>query len=291
MQKKFYIVDVFAEKKYAGNQLAVFRNASNLSQEEMQQIAFEINYSETTFIMDDNPKNNGFDVKIFTPKQEIPFGGHPTLGTAYIIANEILTTPVDTITLNLKVGQIDVEVDSTNRLLRMKQNNPVFGQKLDPDQLIDVLSITKQDFDNRFPIEDVSTGLPCIIVPLNSLTALKKINIHRQKYFKLVSGLSAKPILAFCPETYSNDLDLSVRVFVDYFGIPEDPATGSGNGCLAAYLVKHKYFGRKQINIKTGQGYEINRPSKLYLNAYESDNGIHVNVGGKVKKIAEGYFI
>ena len=290
MQNKFYIVDVFTDKKYAGNQLAVFRNARNLSQDEMQKIAFEINFSETTFIMSDEQNNNGFDVKIFTPKQEVPFAGHPTLGTAYIIANEILTSPVETVTLNLKVGPIHVDIDTTTKLLRMKQNQPTFGQKLNPDQIIDVLSITRQDLDDRFPIEEVSTGLPCIIVPVKDLTTLKNIKIHREKYFKLVRDLSAKIILVFCPESYSDDLDLSVRVFVDYFGIPEDPATGSGNGCLAAYLVKHKYFGEAYIKIKTGQGYEIGRPSKLYLDAVENDKGIDVFVGGKVVKVAEGYF-
>ena len=118
---------------------------------------------------------------------------------------------------------------------------------------------------------------------------MKKIKVHRAKYFDLVDDLSAKIILAFCPEVYSDDQDLSVRVFVDDFGIPEDPATGSGNGCLAGYIVKHRYFDKKQITIQTGQGYEINRPSKIYLNAIENDNGIDVFVGGKVIKIAEGF--
>jgi trans-2,3-dihydro-3-hydroxyanthranilate isomerase len=282
-------VDVFAEKKYSGNQLAVVRNASNLSSEEMQKIAFEFNFPETTFILSDEINNNGFDVRIFTPMKEVPFAGHPTLGTAHIIHNEILSGPDEKIILNLKVGQIPVTIDKNLEILQMQQNQPTFGQIFEADTICQVLSITEQDLDTKFPIEEVSTGLPCIIVPVKNLLALKKIKVHRAKYFDLVDDLSAKIILAFCPEVYSDDQDLSVRVFVDDFGIPEDPATGSGNGCLAGYIVKHRYFDKKQITIQTGQGYEINRPSKIYLNATENDNGINVFVGGKVIKIAEGF--
>jgi len=291
MHNKFYIVDVFAEKKYSGNQLAVIRNGGDLSSEEMQKIAFEFNFPETTFILSDDINNNGFDVRIFTPKEEIPFAGHPTLGTAYIIQNEILSNPNDKVTLNLKVGQIEVTIDKNLEIFQMQQNQPSFGQLFEADIICEVLSITKQELDTKFPIEGVSTGLPCIIVPLKNLLALKKIKINRKKYFDLVGNISAKLILAFCSETYSDDLDLSVRVFVDYYGIPEDPATGSGNGCLAGYIVKHRYFDKTRIEIQTGQGYEINRPSKIYLKATENDNGIDVFVGGKVIKIAEGSLI
>ena len=291
MHNKFYIVDVFAEKKYSGNQLAVIRNGGDLSSEEMQKIAFEFNFPETTFILSDDINNNGFDVRIFTPKEEIPFAGHPTLGTAYIIQNEILSNPNDKVTLNLKVGQIEVTIDKNLEIFQMQQNQPSFGQLFEADIICEVLSITKQELDTKFPIEGVSTGLPCIIVPLKNLLALKKIKINRKKYFDLVGNISAKLILAFCSETYSDDLDLSVRVFVDYYGIPEDPATGSGNGCLAGYIVKHRYFDKTQIKIQTGQGYEISRHSKIYLKAAENDNGIDVFVGGKVIKIAEGSLI
>jgi trans-2,3-dihydro-3-hydroxyanthranilate isomerase len=291
MHNKFYIVDVFAEKKYSGNQLAVIRNASNLSSEEMQKIAFEFNFPETTFILSDDINNNGFDVRIFTPKEEIPFAGHPTLGTAYVIQNEILSSPDDKVTLNLKVGQIPVTTEKNLGIFQMQQNQPSFGQLFEADIVCEVLSITKQGLDTKFPIEEVSTGLPCIIVPVKNLLTLKNIKINREKYFDLVGNISAKLILAFCSETYSDDLDLSVRVFVDYYGIPEDPATGSGNGCLAGYIVKHRYFDKTRIEIRTGQGYEINRPSKIYLKAAENDTGIDVFVGGKVIKIAEGSLI
>lgn len=289
MSYKFYIVDVFAEEKYAGNQLAVFRNANGIITEEMQKIAFEINYSETTFILSDDKNNNGFDVRIFTPKQEIPFAGHPTLGTAFIIQNEIIQDPADKIVLNLQVGNIPVEINRAEKKVRMKQNFPDFGQQLDGEQIVNVLSLNKDDLDDRFPIEDVSTGLPFFIVPLKDLATLKKVKIIRDKYYELVNESRAKGILVFCPEGYDGSLDLSVRVFADYWGSPEDPATGSGNGCLAGYLVKHRYLGSNKIKIQTGQGYEVGRPSKLYLEANEDESGINIYVGGRVIKIAEGF--
>jgi trans-2,3-dihydro-3-hydroxyanthranilate isomerase len=111
---QFYILDVFAEEKYAGNQLAVIRNAEGLSDDQMQKIAKEMNYSETTFILSDEQQNSGYDVRIFTPAAEVPFAGHPTLGTAYLIQREIMKEPAETVILNLKVGPIPVRFDKTD---------------------------------------------------------------------------------------------------------------------------------------------------------------------------------
>jgi trans-2,3-dihydro-3-hydroxyanthranilate isomerase len=243
--KIFYIVDVFAEEKYAGNQLAVVRDAAGLSDSDMQNITKEMNYSETTFILSDEQRNGGYNVRIFTPAQEVPFAGHPTLGTAYIIQQEIIKEPVEKIILNLKVGQIPVTFNYTGKeknVLWMKQIEPTFGQIIGPEQISEVLGIEEKDIDERFPIQEVSTGMFFMIVSLKTLDAVKRAKIDKVKYFRLIEGRQAKAILVFCPETYSKENDLNVRVFVDYFGIPEDPATGSGNGCLAGYLVKHRYF-------------------------------------------------
>jgi len=290
----FYIVDVFVEEKYAGNQLAVFRDAKGLSDTEMQRIAKEMNYSETTFILSEEKRKGGYDVRIFTPEKEMPFAGHPTLGTAYVIQHEIIRKPVKTVILNLKVGQIPITFNYRAKranILWMKQITPSFGRSLDPKPISQVLSIDKRAIDDRFPIQEVSTGLPFIIVPLKTLDALKKAKIARDKFFKLIEDTWAKATLIFCPETYNQENDLNVRVFVDYYGIPEDPATGSANGCLAAYLVKHRYFGSNRINIRVEQGYEIGRPSLLYLKADEGEEKINVAVGGKVLMVAKGEFI
>ena len=291
----FYIFDVFAEKKYAGNQLAVFRHVDALSTEQMQQIAKETNYAETTFILSEEPHDGGYDVRIFTPEAEVPFAGHPTLGTALAIQQEMLgQDPVETLALNLKVGQIPVRFTYKNDrpdLLWMRQINPEFGQRLTPADIAPVLGLDPTNIDERFPIEEVSTGLPFVVVPLKNLDAVRRATPIRDRYMALVERLDAKALFVFSAETYAAEHDLNARMFGDFYGVPEDPATGSANGCLAGYLVKHQYFGTANIDIQVEQGYEIKRPSLLYLQASQRAEGIEVNVGGKVIKVAEGVFV
>jgi trans-2,3-dihydro-3-hydroxyanthranilate isomerase len=290
----FYIVDVFAVEKYTGNQLAIFTDASTLSEEQMQQLAKEMNYSETTFITSTDLQDGGYDVRIFTPNKELPFAGHPTLGTAYIIQQTIINQPVETVKLNLKVGQIPVtwhNTDDMGEVLWMRQKPPTFHQIFEASALAPVLSLDMNEIDARFPIQEVSTGIPFIIVPLKTHESLKRIRVNREKYFELVENTESKEILVFCPETYASENDLSVRVFAEYLGIPEDPATGSANGCLAGYLVEHSYFGEKPVDVRVEQGYEIGRPSLLLLKAQRNEDTIEVLVGGKVVMVAKGEFV
>ncbi len=287
----FYIVDVFAERRYTGNQLAVFRDAESLSGHEMQQLAREMNYSETTFILSDEMREGGYDVRIFTPRTELPFAGHPTLGTAYIIQREIVKERIDEIVLNLPIGKIPVTltyIEERPELLWMKQIEPIFGETFTPDLISQILRLDKKDINNQFPIQEVSTGVPCIIVPLKTLDAVKRASIDRDRYFKLVNELTVKTLLIFSTETYEKENDLNVRFFADYYGVPEDPATGSGNGCLAGYLIKHNFFGKDRISVRAEQGHEIGRPSMLFLSASKSEDCIDISVGGRVVVIAEG---
>jgi trans-2,3-dihydro-3-hydroxyanthranilate isomerase len=173
----------------------------------------------------------------------------------------------------------------------MKQVPPTFGRTVDPKTVSDVLSINTDDVDARFPVEEVSTGLPFLIVPLKTLDAVKKARTNRDEYFKLIERLDAKAILLFCPETYSEDDDLNVRMFGDYFGITEDPASGSANGCLAGYLVKHRFFGKDKIDLRVEQGYEIGRPSLLLLKAENKPRRIRVLVGGRAIIVAKGELV
>jgi len=290
----FYIVDVFAVEKYTGNQLAVFTDAATLSEAQMQRLAKEINYSETTFITSPDLRDGGYDVRIFTPKKELPFAGHPILGTAYIIQKTIINNPIETVNLNLEVGQIPVtwhNIDDAVEVLWMRQKPPTFHGKLDATAVAPVLSLDLDEIDLRYPVQEVSTGIPFIIVPLKTHESLKKIRVNREKYFDLVENTQAKEILVFCPETYAPDNDLSVRVFAEYLGIPEDPATGSANGCLAGYLVEYAYFGEKPVDVRVEQGYEIGRPSLLLLKAQKNGDTIEVSVGGKVVMVAKGEFV
>lgn len=292
----FYIVDVFALTKYTGNQLAVFTNAEGLKSDEMQSIAREINYSETTFIMSQQPVEGGYNVRIFTPEYELPFAGHPTLGTAFILWQEIIKQSIEKVILNLGVGQIPVKFDSNNIdkvNLWMQQKAPSFDQTFSDESIAETLRLDIDEIDTRYPIQAVSTGIPFIIVPLKTLASLKRAKIDLDKYSQLISGIDAKCILVFCPETYYPENQLNVRVFCDYLGVPEDPATGSANGCLAGYLVKYSYFGKNDINLRVEQGYEIKRPSLLLLKSCITapDEAIEVHVGGKVIMVAKGEFL
>ncbi|MFB6276232.1 MAG: PhzF family phenazine biosynthesis protein [Halothece sp.] len=295
MNYPFYIVDVFAVDQYTGNQLAVFTNAEQLSDHKMQEIAKEINFSETTFIDASPETENCYNVRIFTPKQELPFAGHPTLGTAYIIRESVISQQekinFNQITLNLKAGKIPVKWENTpqgEEVLWMQQNQPQFGQTISPETMASVLNISPEAIHPNFPIQEVSTGVYFLIVPVARLETLKNIKVNLDAYYQLINSLEAKSILVFSPETYGSENDLCVRVFADYLGIPEDPATGSANGCLAGYLVENNVFpsGGETLQIRVEQGYEINRPSLLLLKANQNK----IEVGGQVKTIAHGHF-
>ena len=282
----FYIVDVFAEKKFEGNQLAVFLCENGITDSEMQKIAKEMNYSETTFIT----SIENYTVRIFTPEIELPFAGHPALGTAYVIQREIIKSNIKTLLLNLKIGQIPILFKYKSgeaEEIWMEQNVPAFGQFFDPELITNTLYLREEDIDIRFPIQEVSTGLPFIIVPLKTLDALKRARVEREKFFDLVENTNAKSILIFCPEARKKGNHLSVRVFTEVPGF-EDPATGSGNGCLASYLVHHQYFGKSSVDIRVEQGYEIGRPSLLLLRSEEKEGQISVSVGGKAYIVAKG---
>lgn len=290
----FYIVDVFAEEKYAGNQLAVFTEAGDLTTEQMQRLAKETNYSETTFILSSELRQGGYDVRIFTPEQELPFAGHPTLGTAFVLQQEIIQQPIANLQLNLKVGPIPVYLLYENGqpdVLWMKQNPPSFGAVVSPEAIAPVLNLNITDLDCRYPIQEVSTGVPFLIVPLTSLVALQRIKVNLDRLMPLIEPLQAKMIFVFSPETRNFANQLSARMFAHAVGIPEDPATGSANGCLAGYLAQHRYFGCDRVDVRVEQGYEMGRPSLLRLKADLRQDGIEIEVGGKVIAIAKGQFI
>jgi trans-2,3-dihydro-3-hydroxyanthranilate isomerase len=264
-----------------------------LSGVQMQRIANEMHFSETTFILSDEERDGGYDVRIFTPANELPFAGHPTLGTAYVIRHDIIGRPVGKVLLNLKVGQIPVTFEKDNtgeEMLWMKQISPTFGEMFDAASVSQALSLDVKDVDSRFPIQQVSTGIPFIIVPLKTLDAVKRARVDRERHERLTKAAQAD-ILVFSHETYRKENNLNVRVFVDLYGIPEDPATGSANGCLAGYLSQYRYFGSDVVDVRVEQGCEMGRPSLLHLKAGKGRNGIQVHVGGKVVMVANGELV
>jgi trans-2,3-dihydro-3-hydroxyanthranilate isomerase len=288
VRNAFHLVDVFARERYAGNQLAIVEDASSLTDEEMQAFAAEIGFSETTFVGGRSP--DGWDVRIFTPEAEVPFAGHPTVGTAHVIREHIAESRPDSVVLDLQVGDVPVEAreHGGRETLWMTQQPPEFGPELPHTALADVLSLDVTDLDPDWPVQVVSTGLPTIIVPLKSRTALTDIEIDRDAYHAVTGEREVKNVLAFCRDPRSGGNDLAVRVFAPFYGVPEDPATGSSNGCLAAYLVRHRVLGSDEVDVRVEQGYEMERPSLLHLHAWATDDGIRVDEGGAVVPVARG---
>jgi trans-2,3-dihydro-3-hydroxyanthranilate isomerase len=291
MRNALHLVDVFARERYAGNQLAVVEDAGTLDDDEMQAFAAEIGFSETTFVAEQS--NDAWDVRIFTPEAEIPFAGHPTLGTAHVIREHVADGCPDSIVLDLGAGEIPVEVRESGgrETLWMTQRPPEFGSELSHEALAEVLSIDVARLDTAYPVQVISTGLPTIVVPLESRTALVDIEIDRAAYDAVTGDREAKNILAFCEDPRGDDNDLAVRVFAPFYGVPEDPATGSSNGCLAAYLVCHEYLDATEVDVRVEQGYEMGRPSLLHLKAHATAGRIKIEEGGNVVPVARGNLV
>jgi len=282
MKRKFFVTEVFSESAYGGNQLATLPDSAELSTNEMQKIARAFNFPETTFVVGGSVAD-GYEVRIFTPTSEVPFAGHPTLGTAYLLRNFIDPYPTSTITLNLGIGPITVYFDDGD-VLWMRQNQPEFHEAIAPEVVAHDLGLDPGLLDTRFPCQLVSTGLEFLIVPLRNYKALKQAVAPQ-------SSQLAVPYFLFCPGGYESEQQIQARMFAVELGVTEDPATGSANGCLAAYLVEHQFFGSTKTALKVGQGYEINRPSQLYLFAEKKAGDFIIEVGGKVRLIAEGEWL
>jgi len=292
MTHPFHLVDVFADAPYTGNQLAVFHDTASLSTEEMQTLTREMNYSESTFITSTTPADDRYEVRIFDPVEELAFAGHPTLGTAFVVREFVRDDSPDELTLRLGVGDIPVMVehDADGDRYWMQQVPPTFeaSDALDHALAARMLGLGPEDIDARYPVELVSTGLPTLIVPLRSLDAVRRAATQPEPYSReLIEPFGNVNLLVFAPESDS-DADLTVRVFADAAGVPEDPATGSSNGCLAAYLVAHRYVDSPTVDVTVDQGHEIGRPSRLHLRASDEGSTIGVSVGGRVQPVAEG---
>lgn len=286
----FSIVDVFAEQKYQGNQLAVFHSANGLTDEQMLRIAREIGFQESTFILSDKAVEGAYDVKIFTPEYEVPFAGHPTLGTAFILMKESDSEVI----LNLKVGKVPVCLE--NEILWLEISNPTFGETFTAD-IAPLLGIKPEDIDETMPIQLVSTGLPYLIIPVKTLRAVQEMRLEdvaikewltENKLYKTNSpdGLTVA-FFAFTDETHAQVNHLHARMFcLENDKIVEDAATGSANSCLLAYLLKHEL---PMVHKLVEQGYEMKRPSLINIKGELNQEGHYkLQVGGKVQLVAQG---
>lgn len=281
---QFHLVDVFATERYAGNQLAVVEDPESLTDAQMQSLAAEFGFSETTFFSLSGKAP--FHTRIFTPREEIPFAGHPTLGTAWVIRKR---TDAEEVTLDLPVGEIPVDTreQGASETLWMRQQPPTFSERRSHEEAAAVLGLSVDRLTHDLPVQHVSTGLPTVVVPLEDRSALTDITVDRAAYDDFVAGHDAKNVLAYCFDPRSGENDLACRVFAPYYDVPEDPATGSSNGALAGYLARH-HASDGRVSVRVEQGYEMGRPSLLFLDAHDTGAGIEVEVGGHVVPVGSG---
>jgi trans-2,3-dihydro-3-hydroxyanthranilate isomerase len=281
-------VDVFTDRALAGNALAVFLDGRGLSTEQMQALARETNLSETTFVLPGDAaaeKSRGVRVRIFTVQEELPFAGHPTLGTAFVLRGQ---TGASEIRLDLKVGMVPVRFTgepSQPAFGEMTQKNPEFGAIHDVEDVARLTGLSAADFDDSAPIQTVSTGVPFTIVALRSLKTLQNLRLDLNGSAEYLARSGGKFFYFVCRETVDPKARLHARM-IFYNG--DDPATGSAAGCCSAWMVAHGVAASEE-RVLIEQGLEVHRPSSIFVRAKKQDNQVaNVRVGGNCVEVLRG---
>ncbi|MEP6931187.1 MAG: PhzF family phenazine biosynthesis protein [Flavobacterium sp.] len=283
MSLPFYIIDVFAENKYSGNQLAVFLEAGNLSSQEMQRIAKEINFAESTFITKLDFENNIAAIRIFTPASEMKFAGHPIIGTSWVLMHKVFKNEPETITLQVPIGEIPIR--KTEDLIWLKAAQPEFWDVFDKEDFSAFSTLKSEDFDTEYPIQEVTTGSAFVIVPLKDKKALESLVLDKDKMNNwLIKNCKTnhRAVYFYCLE---DSKIISRMLCVEHNQLIEDAATGSASTCLQAFLLKYHSAEIETIN---HQGDFINRPSQIYFKGDLTENGFNIQIGGKSQFIAKG---
>jgi trans-2,3-dihydro-3-hydroxyanthranilate isomerase len=294
---QFVQLDVFTRTRLSGNPLAIFPDARGMSDDKMQKLAREMNLSETTFILPRQPKaeaRNGKRVRIFTVEEELPFAGHPTLGTALYLYS-MAGSGRDEIVLDLNIGKIPVRFgsDSKTRHERvagnvfgeMRQRDPEFGACLPREQVSDALELESDEIASEWPVQVISTGLAFAIVPFRSSKTLATFKPDVNRAAALLEGTGARFFYFISPEPDKNRLEVRARMF--FYG-GEDPATGSAAGCAASWLARHG-LARSDEQVLIRQGVEAGRPSEIFVRATcEGKCVTNVHVGGYAVEVLRG---
>ena len=298
-------IDVFTSRRLEGNPLAVFTDARGLSDSEMQGLARETNLQETTFVFPRNravERERGVKVRIFIPEEEIPFAGHPTLGTAMVLRNRQLaevkgshdgSSAVSEIALDLQVGKIPVvfrDDASGHAFAEMRQIDPVFGATHDRATVASLVGVKPDEIGDDGPIQTVSTGIPFAIVPLKRLSTLQSLSPDLPKIRSYFANEKILTDLYYITrDTQDPDVGLRSRG-IYYTSGGEDPGTGAAAGCTASWMVRYGVFpAGKTVHIL--QGVEIKRPSQIFVRAEKkSEKIVNVRVGGNAVEIMEGDF-
>ena len=294
---EFVQLDVFTRTPLTGNPLAVFTDATCLTDQQMQALAREMNLSETTFILPRGPEieaKEGKRVRIFTVEEELPFAGHPTLGTALYLHNSA-SSAADEIVLDLNVGKIGVRFrsDSNGRSERvagdvfgeMRQRDPEFGRTFSRDGIASALSGCPDQIASEWPSQVVSTGLPFAIVPIRDSEALTNLRPDLVRIRALLDRTGARFCYFICPDEREGWREVHARMFL-YGG--EDPATGSAAGCAVSWIVRHG-LAQSDERILIRQGVEARRPSEIFVRASREDESVtNVRVGGYAVEVLRG---
>lgn len=283
MMIPFYIVDVFTDKKYAGNQLAVFLNASALSADQMQQIASEINFAESTFVTAISAQDHTATIKIFTPAHEMQFAGHPIIGTSWVLMNKVFNHEPLAIELQVPIGMISVV--QTNDLVWLKAAQPKFMKVLNKSDFTSFSNLSTNDFDDRFEVQEVSTGSAFVMVPLKNKEALSKVSLDKEKTAHWLDAnckTAHKALYFFSLE----DEVLTTRMLcIENNQLIEDAATGSASTCLQAFLLKYHASTIKMVN---HQGEFVGRDSQIYFDGTLENDFFDINIGGQSQFVAKG---
>ena len=278
--------DVFSSKPLEGNSLAVFSDARGLTDTEMQAIAKEMNLSETTFIFPREEaieRERGVRVRIFTVQEELPFAGHPTLGTAFALRGTSRAAQID---LDLNIGKIPVKFeDGSSAFGEMTQVDPSFGTVHDREAVARATGLRSEDFDSSLPIQTVSTGVPFTIAPVRSLAVIQNLRLNLSTASEYLEKTGGKFLYCVSRETVDHEAGLHARM-IFYNG--EDPATGSAAGCAAALMVAHG-VAKPEQRVLIEQGIEMQRPSRIFVRASRSgDRVVNVRVGGNAVEVIRG---
>ncbi|MGD2165299.1 MAG: PhzF family phenazine biosynthesis protein [Anaerolineae bacterium] len=298
----FLQVDVFTDRPFGGNPLAVFPDAEGLTDKEMQQLAREMNLSETTFVLASEAEGADFKVRIFTPAKEVPFAGHPVVGTHWALAHLgliELAEPATRVSFELGVGVLPADLHVTGGEVQrvvMTQDRPSFQIVLEHlEDLALGLGLPMEAIDDvDLPVQVVSTGLPQMLVPVRSLAEVQRLHARELNVAALnraCRGAGTECVMVFTRETEKPEATVHVRMFAPLLGVAEDPATGSANGALGAYLVHHRAIPVTEPTtlITSEQGAEMGRPSTVYVEVDHKEAAISaVRVGGQVVPVIEG---
>ena len=294
----YSILDVFAEHPLEGNPLAVFHDAFALADDEMHALARETNLAETTFIFPGDPdaeRRDGVRVRIFTTEEELPFAGHPTLGTAtWLYFNHPTLKGTETITLRLNVGPIRVRFDVPHDGLAgvratMLQNDPIFGATHECASVAGALGLQESELCVEYPPQTVSTGVPFCIVMLQSLEVLQRLQIAQREAHTWLKRHDAHFFYCIAPLAEGGEGEPRWHARMQFYG-GEDPATGSAAGCCIAWLVKNGLVA-SGVSVVIEQGIEIRRPSRITVQATLDGGRVHsVLVSGRTIPVADGRF-